>query len=148
MAEMLSLSMMKKYVLVFFFLCSGCAFKSKSPTVHISLVNNGRSVEFKGLEGDILGEINRDSVPGIWENLIPVYRMPADTDLKDYQPVQHGLYQLKDSVVVFTPDTPFAKSRTYFLRYYQFGKGKSVWAFIKNKRRPGSVPPYVDFVFK
>ncbi len=99
------------------------------------MINNGQSIEFKGLEYAITGEINRDSVPGIWQGLIPVYRMPADTDMKDYQRPLPGQYRLKDSAVVFTPDTPFVKNQTYFLRYFEFGEGNSTWDFIKGKKR-------------
>ena len=86
-------------------------------------------------------------MPGIWKNLIPVFRMPADTDLKNYQPIQPGLYQLKDSAVVFTPDTPFVNSQTYFVRYFEFTKGSSIMDFIKGKRKPGSIN-FIDLIFK
>src|SRR5277367_2324317 len=106
---------MKKSVcilLIFLFSCSG---QTKSPVVHVALVNNNRSVHFSGLDPSIMGEIGRDTTLNVWENLIPVYRMPADTDMKDFQPVQHGVYLLKDSVVTFTPDTPFVKGQTYYI---------------------------------
>ncbi len=77
---------MKKLVWLFLLICVGCTHQPKQPTVHIALINNNRSIEFKGLDDAITGELNRDSVPGIWQGLIPVYRMPADTDMKDYQP--------------------------------------------------------------
>ena len=138
---------MKNQVLLLFLICFGCAQKQKTPEVHISLVNNNKSVKITGLDYAIISEIYRDSVAGIWENLLPAYRMPADTDMKDYQPVQHGLYQLKDSSVVFTPDTPFASSKTYFIRYYQFGKGDSAFDLLKEKKKLGSTN-YIDLVFK
>jgi hypothetical protein len=138
---------MKRSAWFLLLICFGCAHKPKTPEVHISLINNNHSVEFKGLDYAIISEINRDSVPDVWEHLLPVYRMPADTDLKNYQPVQHGLYQLKDSALVFTPDTPFVKGKTYFMRYYQFGGGVNVWDFIKGKKKLRSIR-YIDLVFK
>jgi len=138
---------MKKQVLLLLLFCFGCAQKPKVLVVHINLVNNGQSIKFTGMDYAIISEINRDSVPGIWQSLVPVYRMPADTDMKSYQPVQPGVYQLKDSSVVFTPDTPFVKNQTYFVRYYQFGEGNSIWDFIKGKKRPGSTH-YTDLIFK
>ncbi|SRR5258708_851286 len=128
-------------------ICFGCTHQPKMPAVHVTLVDSNQSVKFKGLDYAIVSEINRDSTTGIWQRLLPVYRMPADTDLKDYQPVQPGVYRLKDSAVVFTPDTPFAKSRTYFMRYYKFGDANGVWDFIRNKKRLGSMH-YVDLEFK
>jgi hypothetical protein len=137
---------MKKAAWILLLFCFACTSKPKAPVVYISLADSNRSVKFKGLDYAIVSEINRDPIPGIWENLLPVYRMPADTDLKNYQPVQHGLYTLKDSAVVFTPDTPFVKGQTYFIRYYQF-KGENIWDYIKGKKRLGAVG-YSDLVIK
>jgi hypothetical protein len=137
---------MKKSAWVLLLFCIACTSKPKDPIVHISLADSNRSVKFKGLDYAIVSEINRDPIPGIWENLLPVYRMPADTDLKNYQPIQHGLYTLKDSAVVFTPDTPFVKGQTYFIRYYQF-KGENIWDYIKGKKRLGAVG-YSDLVIR
>jgi hypothetical protein len=138
---------MKRSILFLLLLCFGCSSKPKAPAVQISLVNNNRSVEFKGLDYAVVNEINRDSVQGVWQGLIPVYRMPVDTDMKDYQPVQPGTYRLKDRSVVFTPDTPFAKGKFYFLRYYRFSQDQSMWDFIKTKKKLGHTP-YIDLIFK
>ncbi|HEY5326942.1 MAG TPA: hypothetical protein VIJ27_08075 [Mucilaginibacter sp.] len=138
---------MKKSVvcmLLFFF---GCSDKSKPSAVHIGLINNNRSIKFTGFDRAIISEINRDSVPGIWQGLIPVYRMPADTDMKDYQRALPGIYTLKDSAVLFTPDTPFVKNQTYYVRYFKFDGGYSAWDFIKGKRRLGKIL-YTDLIFK
>ncbi|MDB5087994.1 MAG: hypothetical protein JWR09_1988 [Mucilaginibacter sp.] len=137
---------MKKSAWVLLLFCFACTSKPKAPVVHISLTDSNRSVKFKGLDYAIVSEIGRDSIPGMWESLLPVYRMPADTDLKNYQPVQHGRYTLKDSAVIFTPDTAFIKGQTYFMRYYQF-KGENVWDYIKGKKRLGTVG-YSDLVIK
>ena len=127
-------------------LCLACTHKSEAPAVHVRLVNSNRSVEFKGLDNAITSEIDRDSTADIWQNLLPVYRMPADTDLKDYQPIQHGLYRLKDSAVVFTPDTPFIRGQIYFMRYYLFGGSDSFLDFIKGKKRLRNMH-YIDLEF-
>ena len=111
------------------------------------MINNSQSVKFKGLDYAIISEINRDSVPNGWENLLPVYRMPADTDMKDYQPVQHGVYKVKGSAVVFTPDTPFVKGRVYFMRYYQFGGSDNMWDFISGKKKLRGMR-YIELIFK
>ncbi|MDB4920324.1 hypothetical protein [Mucilaginibacter sp.] len=137
---------MKKAAWILLLFCFACTSKPKAPVAYISSADSNRSVKFKGLDYAIVSEINRDPIPGIWENLLPVYRMPADTDLKNYQPVQHGLYILKDSAVIFTPDTPFVKGQTYFMRYYQF-KGENIWDYIKGKKRLGRVG-YSDLVIR
>jgi len=95
----------------------------------------------------IISEINRDSVPRVWQSLIPVYKLPADTDLKDYQPAQPGVYKIIDSAVVFTPDTPFINGKTYFMRYYKFDEGHSTMDFLKGSSRLRNVP-YDDLIFK
>lgn len=127
-------------------ICFGCSSKPKFNTLHISLVNNNRSVKFTGLDYAIMSEIKRDSIPGIWQSLIPVYRMPADTELKSYLPVQPGTYQLKDSAIVFTPDTPFFKNKSYFMRCYQFENSGNIWDYMKGKKKLGNIR-YVDLNF-
>jgi len=137
---------MKRYQWFFLLLCFGCTHQPKVPTVHVSLINNNHSVQFTGLDPAIMGEIGRDTTRDVWENLIPVYKMPADTDMKDFQPVQHGVYQIKDSVVMFTPDTPFVKGHTYFMRHYLFDVGIKPWDILRGKKKLGSVR-YKDLMF-
>ena len=125
----------------------GCKDKPIVNTIHISLIDSGKNLKISGLDYAIMHDINRDTTPDIWQNLIQVYRMPADTDLKDYQPIQPGKYLVKDSAVVFIPDTPFNPHQTYFMRYYQFDKGSNAWDYIKNHQKPGK-KQYRDFIFK
>jgi hypothetical protein len=137
---------MRIYRWLLILLCLGCKHQSQTAVLHIGLVDSGRSLKIKGFGVAIAAEINRDTSTGVWETLLPVYRMPADTDMKNYQPVQPGSYLLKDSIIVFTPDTPFVKGQTYFMRCYQFGGGSSAWDYVKGKKRPGSMH-YVDLGF-
>lgn len=137
---------MKKSVWILLLLCLACTPKPKTPAVKVSMINNNHSVKFTGLDKAIMGEISRDTASGAWKSLLPAYRMPKDTDLKDYQPVQPGTYRLKDSTVVFTPDTPFVRGQTYFMRFYQFG-GNSTWDFISGKKKLRD-KHYIDFPFK
>jgi len=135
----------EKIIVCLLLFCLGCSHQPKAPAVHVSVINN-TSVQFTGLDPAIVGEIGRDTTRDVWENLIPVYKMPADTDMKDFQPVQHGAYQIKDSVVLFTPDTPFVKGHTYFMRHYQFTGGIKPWDMLKGKKKLGSVH-YEDLEF-
>ncbi|WP_374950397.1 hypothetical protein [Mucilaginibacter sp.] len=116
-------------------------------TVQISLINNKQSVQFKGLDYAVMREIGRDSSAQEWQSLIPVYRMPQDTDMKNYQPEQPGRYQIKDSAVVFTPDTPFAAGRVYFVRNYRLGEGATLADYLKGRTQPGRTR-FTDLIFK
>jgi hypothetical protein len=96
----------------------------------------------------MIQSLNSDSVSSsVWQSLIPVYKMPADTDLKDYQPVQPGKYTVQDSIVIFTPDTPLKKGQAYFVRYYHYDKGSSLWDHIKDHQKLSS-QQYTDLIFK
>jgi hypothetical protein len=125
----------------------GCKQKSNTPVIKISLVDSNKNLKISGLGYAIVQDINRDTTTNVWQNLIQVYRMPADTDLKDFLPIQPGKYMVKDSAVVFIPDTPFNPHQTYFARYYQYDKGSTVWDYIKNHQKPGK-KQYVDFILK
>jgi hypothetical protein len=119
----------------------------KSPNVTISKTPNN-TIKFSGLDLTMIQALGSDSAStSAWQSLIPVYKMPADTDLKDYQPVQPGKYAVQDSSVIFTPDTPLQKGQTYFVRYYHFAQGSTLWQHIKDRRKMSS-EPYTDLILK
>ena len=142
-----SLSTMKICIVLLVLFISACSPKPQPNTIAISLTNNKQSLQFKGLDQDIMGEVSRDTIGKGWQELVPVYRMPADTDMKSYQPEQPGKYQIVDSTVVFTPDTPFAAGQTYFVRWYRFDKGKKASDYLRGLQRPGQTQ-FTDLIFK
>lgn len=121
--------------------------KEQPNTINISLTANKQSLQFKGMDAGVIGEVNRDTTGTGWQGLVPVYRMPADTDMKSYQPVQPGKYRIADSSIVFTPDTPFAAGQTYFVRWYHFDKGKKASDYLQGRQRPGQTQ-FTDLIFK
>ena len=125
----------------------GCKDKPIVNTIHISLIDSGKSLKISGLDYAVMQDINRDTTANIWQNLIQVYKMPADSELKHYQPIQPGKYAVKDSDVIFIPDTPFSPNQTYFMRYYQYDKGSTAWDYIKNHQKPDK-KQYRDLIFK
>lgn len=139
---------MKKLLWLLVFINLGCtANRNDNNALQAGFENNKQAVRISGLDNAVMHEINRDSAGGNWQSLLPVYRMPADTDLKNYQPVQPGTYQIKDNAVIFTPDTPFMAHQTYFVRYYKFDAGNKVSDFIMGHNRPGSLH-YSDLIIK
>lgn len=138
---------MNKFLIVITFLIAGCTPVKHPAGVEVSLTNSGQSVQFKGLDYVVMQDIARDTNKDVWQSLVPVYRMPADTDMKSYQPVQPGRYLLKDSTVIFTPDTPFVKGQTYFARNYRLGEGAALIDYIKSRSQPGKVR-FIDLIFK
>ncbi|OOQ60510.1 Ig-like domain-containing protein [Mucilaginibacter pedocola] len=138
---------MRKLFVLPLLLFVACTPKPQPNTISISLAPNKKSLQFEGVDAGIVGEISRDSVGEGWQTLVPVYRMPADTELKSYQPVQPGKYVVADSTVVFTPDTPFAAGQTYFVRWYHFDEGKKASDYLKGRQRPGQ-QHFTDLIFK
>jgi len=126
---------MRKIGLVLIFFCIGCISKSQPPVIHIGKINHERSVKISGLDAAIIQDIARDSSGANWQGLIPVYKMPADTDMKNYQPVQPGTYHIADGSVIFTPDTPFMSHQTYFVRYYKLDTGNQLTDFIAGRNK-------------
>jgi hypothetical protein len=126
--------------------CISCTVKPPEASIKIVLVDSNNSIKITGLNSLIIQDIARDT-SNHFESLVPVYKMPIDTDLKNYQPIQPGKYLVKDSALIFTPDTVFTKHQTYFVRYYRYGDDNSIWAFIKGKKYPGKIP-YTDLIFK
>jgi len=138
---------MKYFSGILILLCLGCLSKPKTFIVKVSLINDQQSVKITGLDNEIMHDIGRDSIAGAWQNIFPVYRMPADTDMKDFQRQQPGTYTLSGDAVIFTPDTPFVKGQTYFLRCHRSGEGNSSWDIIRHKQKLGS-QAYTDLTFK
>jgi hypothetical protein len=137
---------MKKPALILLLLCLGCTHRPPPIAIKISLTDSNRSLKIVGFDRAVIADISRDSANDAWQSLLPVYRMPEDTDMKDYQNVQPGNYKAADSVVIFTPDTSFKKGQSYFLRYYPHTEGADAWQYIRDKKRPGSLS-YKDLVF-
>ena len=138
---------MKKAIYFLFLFIVACTSKPKGGIFQIRLINNRSSLKITGLNPAIAGEINRDSSSTVWQSLLPVYKMPADTDLKDFQPIQQGKYVMVDSIIIFTPDTPFIKNNTYFLRFYKFDEGTRVMDYIKGKGKLKR-NNHIDLIFK
>ena len=138
--------MIRLTVLLLLLSCFACKHKQAVSEVHITLIDNRQSLQITGINSLILKDIATDSTD-VWQSLFPVYKMPVDTGLKNYQPAQPGHYTVKDSILLFTPDTSFTKQQTYFVRYYRYGDDGSVWDFIKGKKHPGKLP-YTDLIFK
>lgn len=135
---------MKKYICIWL-LIMGCAAKPTHPVVKVTLADS--ILKITGISNDILQEINRDSANmATWQHLIPVYRMPKDTGMKDYQTPQPGKYIVTDSAILFKPDTPFIKQQNYFVRYYQYGEGNDIMEYVKRQKKLGQVA-YSDLIF-
>ncbi len=135
---------MKKFCLILFAVCIGCS-RPKPVLVTTELVGHGTSLKITGPDSTILNDIVRGDSTGL-QVLFPIYSMPTDTDMKDFQDQQPGKYLLKKGEVFFTPDTPFKPKQAYFLRYYNYALSGDVWEFIKSNNHKGK-PPYVDYIF-
>ena len=137
---------MKRYLLfLFIFLLSACQSKTVD-AVHI--IVNKNSIQVSGLSAITLQGIKRDSMPlQAWQSLFPVSKMPADTDMKDYQPLMPGKYQIIDSAIVFTPDTAFQTGQTYLARYYRYDKAINAMDLVLRRRALGR-STYTELIFK
>jgi hypothetical protein len=137
---------MKIRLLFFLLICCGCVHKPDGVKVTIALADGNRSLKISGFDKLIIADINRDSSNEVWQSLLPIYKMPADTDMKDFQTTQPGNYKVTDSIVVFTPDTAFKKGQAYFLRTYKFDENTDAWHYIRDKKKPGGLN-YKDLIF-
>jgi hypothetical protein len=137
-----------KIFLLFILFTLGCAgSKHDARQIKIDLTPDKHSLKITGLDPLIVQDINRDSSGGNWQSLVPVYKMPADTDMKNYQPIQPGKYIVKDSLVIFTPDTAFTAQQTYYVRYYKFDANSKASDYIMGHNKLGSLR-YTDLIFK
>lgn len=136
---------MKKVLLLWLFL-SGCTTRSNT-NISISLIDSNHSLQISGFDKEIIDDIAQNSADSAWLSLLPVYKMPADTDMKDFQNAQPGKYRVKDSLVIYTPDTPFRKGQVYFVRSFDYNQAKDAWAFVREQKQKGSIG-HKDLLFK
>jgi len=132
------------FLLAFLF---GCTNHSTTNNISVSLINTNHSVQIAGFDKEVINDIAQNSADSAWQALLPVYKMPVDTDMKDFQTAQPGKYSIKDSVVIFTPDTPFRKGQVYFLRSFDYNQAKDAWAFVRAQKQKGSIG-HKDLLFK
>jgi hypothetical protein len=136
---------MKLWRLLLMVILVGCAGHSQK-IITVTLTNN-HSLQISGFDKAVIDDIGRDSSSEAWQVLLPVYKMPADTDMKDFQNPQAGKYSIKDSLVIFIPDTAFKKGQVYFVRSFDYSTAKDAWAFVRQKKQKGSAG-HKDLLFK
>ncbi len=123
-----------------------CSRKSDENRIVIKLSDSNHSIHISGFDKAIINDIARDTDTSVWQGLLPVYKMPVDTDDKDFLTAQPGKYKVVDSLVIFTPDTAFKKGQSYFLRCFKFDDTQSVWQLVGARKKLGNLR-YTDLQF-
>ncbi len=140
-------AILKKYTLILLLICRACR-QSEPTVVKLTLNHTDGILKFSGIPPAVLADLVRDSIKSAdWQSLIPVYRMPTDTTLKNYQVAIAGIYRVNSGVVIFKPDTAFAKNQRYFARYYRHDEGISLLDMIRGHKKPNEVT-YTELIFK
>lgn len=135
---------MRKLLIFCLLLLAACKLHPDK-TIHVQPASDGTLI-CSGIEYQAIAQVAEDSTAMVWENVISVSKMPADTDLKSDQPIQPGKYVIKGRDIVFTPDTPFVKGQKYFARCYDLSNEDALSA-VKNRGRFGE-PTYIDLIFR
>ena len=136
---------MKRLGLIIGLFFAACHSK-QADTIHMAIAGN--SIKVTGVPNITLRGMERDSMPiQAWQSLLQVYRMPADTEMKNYQPITPGNYRVSANAVVFTPDTAFLKGHTYFARYFHYDKAITAMDLVLQRRTLGR-GTYIELVFK
>jgi hypothetical protein len=131
-------------IVILFMTCSYSCSSINYNSVKLKYVTP--AVAIIGIDSLILNDIARDTA-NHFDALAPVYKMPPDTDMKDFQRAQPGKYKVMHGVLLFTPDTAFIKGQTYFVRYYQYRTSHTMWDFLSNRKSVRGTK-YNDLIFK
>ena len=137
---------MKKWGILIVLFCFGCSTRKPELNIKVALSDSNRSVKIAGFDKEVINDIAQ-TADSAWEVLLPVYKMPVDTDMKDFQNAQPGKYVVEDSLVIFTPDTAFQKGQVYFVRTFDYNQAKDAWAFVREQKQKGAVG-HKDLLFK
>lgn len=137
---------MKKSGWLLVVILMGCAKKPGQQQLAVK-VRGANLVEFSGIDYNTLSNLSQDSLSlAQWQAILPVYKAPADTDMKDFVNPQPGKYALVKDTLVFVADTPFQKNSQYFARYYKLHDDASAWDLLKGKWKNGA-PKYREYSF-
>jgi hypothetical protein len=137
----------RRILLLSWILFSACATHSSQINISATLTHGNHSLKISGFDKMIIDDISQDTSSEAWQSLLPIYKMPVDTDMKDFQDAQPGNYKVSGNEVVFTPDTPFRKGQVYFLRAFDYSGAKNAWDFIRQQKGKGSAG-HKDLLFK
>ncbi len=137
---------MKKSAWLLCLICWGCVKKPGQQHLKVNVLT-ANTISFNNIDYNTLVNLRQDSLGTAgWQALFPVYRIPADTDMKDYQNPQPGKYAVKNNVLIFSADTPFQKHSQYFARYYHLHDDSNAWDLMKGKWKHGT-PQYTECTF-
>jgi hypothetical protein len=128
--------MFKRFYGCLLLIAASCQSANQLPASGIKLKLNADSsvIIAGGIDYSVLQDLKKNSLSAQqWQSLFAVYRMPQDTDMKDYQKEQPGTYAIKDSIIIFKPDTPFKKHQQYFVRFFSGGSIKNKTTFALGK---------------
>ena len=129
-------------LLLFFVACR----QKKTDSFHITV--NKNAVQVAGVPTLTLQGIGHDSLDmKTWQSFFPVCKMPADTDMRNYQEPMPGKYAIANKLIKFTPDTPFTAGQTYFARYYVYDNEVSAADLALHNAVPGKAP-YTELIFE
>lgn len=142
---------MRRQFLCFFLLaCIAChpstAPQSKRASIYLS--SDSQRVCIGGLAYSVIQELKKDTLTrDAWQSLFPVYKLPADTTMKDFQKELPGTYLVTDSGITFKPDTAFKIHQQYVARFYGDSPAISTLKLLQ-KKADLKGPEYVEAVFK
>lgn len=138
---------MKKILVPLLLILAACHNKPATVITIVPDKTHGM-VKAVGLSLITLNGLRRDTlVTEAFEALFPVYAMPVDTELRYDQPPLKGRYGITDSVITFTPDTPFKAGQTYFARYYHYDDKITGLDLVLHRRETGTAT-YTELIFK
>ena len=137
---------MNKTVWLLLLICFGCAKKPGQSALKVQVVDSN-TISITNINNNLLANTRQDTIPNEqWQNILPIFRMPGDTDMRDYVNALPGKYAIKNNTIVFTADTPFHKGKTYFARFYHFQDDSDIWALLKGKWKQHT-PQYRECTF-
>jgi hypothetical protein len=137
---------MKRSV-IFILLIAACRSKPAS-NIQITVDHTHKAIKITGTSATVLYGIRHDTLTTeAWQALFPVYQMPADTEMRNYQPAIKGKYAINGAIISFMPDTPFRAGQTYFARYYNYDQPLSATDMALRTRKPGQIP-FTELIFK
>ena len=107
----------------------GCSSANNKP-ISIAFTTDSSAIVIRDIDRPGLLQLQQiDPADSVFKELIAVLQTPSENDTTIREELISGEYQVSDTTIVFNPNTPFVKGRTYLVITHlntKFGDAKQI----------------------
>jgi hypothetical protein len=107
------------FLLFVFFSCQNKSANILKDEIKIGISKDSSSLIFSNIDDYILKDLSADTLSdSMWVKTIAIFPKSVDEDLQDLEKPIVGKYAVANKNIVFTPNSPFKKGKSYLVELY------------------------------